>query len=260
MPQRTRHRQQITPLALLACLLITPGCSSIGDFGRRAPVTVTDDIHTWAGQEAAINAGAPVSINKLTEEEHTLRDLAFPLIEPPYDRQRWDAIVYEYGTKRDFQRELMIIDITAYYQRLQGGGWRSSIGRYNRLIDDIRNDADRVPQFADVAHRVIDLDVRREQSLHVLADLSPADRANALARIGENNLTIAWVQRSLAQRCAGYRFALDHLVAAEPERVASQADVALALLQQRLAAYQIEVPLPGLAPVNVAARQGPVTK
>jgi hypothetical protein len=259
MSQRSRHRQRTTPLPLLACFLMTAGCSSIGDFGRLEQVTITDDIHTWVGQEAAINAGAPISINKLTEEEHTLRDLAFPLIEPPYDRVRWDAVVYEYGTKKEFQRELMIVDITAYYRRLQAGAWRSSAGRYNRLIDDIRNDAVRIPQFADIARRVIDLDRRREQSLHVLTDLSPADRANALARIGENSLTIAWVERSLAQRCAGYRFALDHLVAAEPEKVAAQADVALAMLQQKIAANQI-LPELGVPPLNVAARQGPVTK
>jgi hypothetical protein len=54
-----------------------------------------------------------------------------------------------------------------------------------------------------------------------------ADRLNALARVGENSLTIAWVHHSLTQRCAAYRFALDHLVAAESERVAADADVVL---------------------------------
>jgi hypothetical protein len=28
-----------------------------------------------------------------------LRDLAIPLIEPPYVRIRWDAVPYEYGIK-----------------------------------------------------------------------------------------------------------------------------------------------------------------
>jgi hypothetical protein len=31
--------------------------------------------------------------------------LPFPLIEPPYDRIRWDAVVYEYGQKREFRRD-----------------------------------------------------------------------------------------------------------------------------------------------------------
>jgi hypothetical protein len=36
---------------------------------------------------------------------------------------------------------------------------------------------------------------------------------------------------ALTQRCAAYRFALDHLVAAEPERIAADADVVLTQLQ-----------------------------
>jgi len=237
------------------------GCTSIGDFGRLQQPLVTDDIHAWVGRDAAANAGAPVSLAHLTDEERTLRDLAFPLIEPPYDRARWDAVLSEYGVKRKFQRELMVVDISAYYRHLQTGDWRSSTGRYNRLIDDIRNDAQRIDAFFDVAHRVVELDQRRAQILNVLADLSPADRANAQARIAENSLTIAWVYQSLTQRCAGYRFALDHLVAGEPEKVAAQADLALTLLQQKIAANQ-PVPDPAFAPVplNIAAQQDPVAK
>lgn len=242
-------------------LTMLAGCTSIGDFGRLQQPLVTDDIHAWVGRDAAANAGAPVSLAHLTDEERTLRDLAFPLIEPPYDRARWDAILSEYGIKRKFERQLMIADITAYYRHLQAAGFRSSTGRYNRLIDDVRNDVVRIDPFFEVAHRVVDLDQRRAQSLNVLADLGPADRANAQARIAENSLTVAWVYQSLTQRCAGYRFALDHLVAAEPEKVAAQADLSLTLLQQKIAANQ-PVPDPAFAPVplNVAVQQAPVSK
>ena len=94
-----------------------------------------------------------------------------------------------------------------------------------------------------------------------LADLAPPDRANALARIGENTLTIAWVQYSLAQRCASYRFALDHLVVAEPENIAAQADLALTLLQQQVAANQL-VPMPRFAavPLGRAMRLASIVK
>ena len=56
------------------------------------------------------------------------------------------------------------------------------------------------------------------------ANLTPAERVNAQARIGENSLTIAWVDKSLDQRCASYRFALEHLAVAEPQPVAGDAD------------------------------------
>jgi hypothetical protein len=230
--------------ALLPVLL--GACSSIGDFGRLQDPVVTDDIHAWVGQEAAAHAGLPTSSNKLTDDERTLRDLAFPLIEPPYDRVRWDAVLYEYGTKRNFRRDLWLIEVSAYYGHLQGAGIRTTTGRYMRLIDDIRNDIERIGPFFDLARRVVDADQRREEAMRHFKDISDADRGNAEARVGENSLTIAWVYHALTQRCAGYRFALDHLVAAEPERVAGDADVALTQLQQLIAANQV-VPEPRVA-------------
>ncbi len=239
---------QKAPSAVIVFLLLA-GCSSLGDFDRLHPVLVTDDIHAWVGQGAAARAGTPISLYHLTEEERTLRDLAFPLIEPSYDRQRWDAVLYEYGIKHEFQRELWAVDTTAYYWHLQAIGHRSAMGRYNTLIDDIRNDVVRIGPFFDTAHRVLDLDRRREASMEYMADLSPADRLNALARVGENSLTIAWVHHSLTQRCAAYRFALNHLVAAEPERIAADADIVLTQLQQKIAANQV-VPLPRFAALS----------
>jgi hypothetical protein len=244
-PRLRRCEKQIAP-AIIIALVVLAGCSSLGDFDRLHPVLVTDDIHAWVGQEAAVRAVAPISLYHLTEEERTLRDLAFPLIEPPYDRQRWDAVLYEYGIKHEFQRELWVVDTTAYYWELQAVGHRSSMGRYNTLIDDIRNDIVRIGPFFDTAHRVLDLDRRREASIELMTDLSPVERLGALARVGENSLTIAWVQQSLAQRCAAYRFALDHLVAGEPEKIAADADIVLTQLQQKITANQV-VPLPRFA-------------
>ena len=54
---------------------------------------------------------------------------------------------------------------------------------------------------------------------------------------------------ALTQRCAAYPFALDHLVAAEPERIAADADVVLTQFQQRTAANQV-VPLPRFAALS----------
>jgi hypothetical protein len=259
-PQTRRRCQTKLPVAVLALLLL-PGCSSIGDFDRLQPALVTDDIHAWVGQEAAAHAGAPISLDNLTEEERTLRDLAFPLIEPPYDRGRWDSVLYEYGVKREFRRELWAVDFTAYYRHLQAAGHRSTAGRYNKLIDDIRNDVVRIGPFFDIAQRVVELDRRREASMQYIADLNAPDRLNALARVGENNLTIAWVHHSLTQRCAGYRFALEHLVVAEPEKLAAQADVALTQLQQLIAANQlVAAPRFAAVPLDVAAQQMPVIR
>jgi hypothetical protein len=252
--------RQVTRLVLAAVVpLAVWGCSSIGDLGLLQQRFVTDDMHAWIGQEAATRAGAPISLDKLTDDERTLRDLAYALIEPPYERARWDAMIRQYGREREFRRSLWAVDATAYYSHLQTANYRSTAGRYSRLIDDVRNDEVRIGPFFDMAHRVVELDRRRQLSLNYLPDIGPADRLNALARVGENSLTIAWVQRTLEQRCVGYRFALDHLVVAEPENIAAQADVALTLFQQQVAANRM-VPAPRLIPADVAARPAPIVR
>jgi hypothetical protein len=240
MPPRV-HRRPIGHLPALLFVLALPACSSIGDFGRLQQPLVADNIHAWVGQEAAVRAGAPISLANLSDDERTLRDLAFPLIEPPFDRIRWDAVLYEYGIKRKLQRDLWPPDPTAYYRHLLAANYRSTAGRYNKLMDDIHNDVVRIGPFFDLARRVVELDRRRVSSLQYLTDVAPPERADALARVGENDFTVAWVQQSLAERCAGYRFALDHLAAAEPEPAAAEADIALAQLQQAVAANQVVV-------------------
>jgi hypothetical protein len=253
MSLRARRQSEIrAPVFAVLMLLILSGCTSIGDFGRLSDPLVTDDIHAWVGEEAAASVGAPISADNLTDDERTLRDLAFPLIEPPYDRIRWDAVVYEYGTKNSFQRELWTFDPTAYYRHLQGEMLRSTAARYNQLIDDIRNDIVRIEPFFVVARRVVDLDRRRAASMEQIADLTPAERVNAQARVDENSLTVAWVSKSLAQRCASYRFALEHLAVAEPEPIAADADRALTELQQQIAAHEVVVVAPHFAPSSRA--------
>ncbi|MGH6673443.1 MAG: hypothetical protein ACRECV_15940 [Xanthobacteraceae bacterium] len=191
----------------------------------------------------------------MTDDERMLRDLAFPLIEPPYDRQRWNSIVYEYGIDRGFRRRLWIEDPTAYYRHLQAEPRRSTASRYNQLMDDIRNDIVRIGPFFVVARRVMDLDRRRKASMQAIADLSPAERLSADARIGENSLTVAWVQHALTERCAGYRFALEHLSVAEPDSEAADLDRVLTQLQEAIAGEGLP-PVPHFAtgPVAVGTR------
>ena len=257
-PRALQHRKIAWLAPALLGALVLAGCSSIGDYGRLQPGLVRDDIHDWVGQDAALHAGAPISADNLTEDERMLRDLAFPLIEPPYDRQRWNAIVYEYGLDHAFQRDLWIEDPTAYYLHLMADPDRTTASKYNLLMDDIRNDIVRIEPFFTVARRVFDLDRRRTASMQAVADLSPPERLNAEARIGENSLTIAWVQHSLADRCASYRFALEHLSVAEPASEAGVVDGVLTRLQQEIAADGL-APAPAFAaaPVPVAVAAGP---
>jgi hypothetical protein len=257
MPPRARNcRKIVSPLLTLIGFVALAGCTSIGDFGRIDPELVTDGIHDWVGRDAAKHAGLPVSKNRLTEDERALRDLAFPLIEPPYERQRWEAVIYEYGIDRLIRRDVWVFDRTAYYKHLLAKWDRSPTARYNQLSDDTRDDTVRIEPFFVVARRVADIDRRRLASMKAVADLSPAERANAKARIAENGLVIAWVQHSLTERCASYRFALEHLAIAEPEREAGDVDRNLTQLQQRIASNNLVAP-PRFAAAPVALAESP---
>jgi hypothetical protein len=250
----TRRRRAGRPLYvdLSLCGLLLFLCPN-GDFGRVRPSLLSDDMHAWVGREAARGYGAPASLFPLTDDELLLRDLAYPLIEPPYDRQRWYSVLNEYGVTRELRSDWFYCDPTAYAARLMSFFVRSETTRYARLNDDIRNDIARIDPFFAVARRVVDIDRKREQSLAVVAVKSDAEIANALSRVGENTLTVGWVQRSLVERAAAYRFALERLVIAVPSPMAVQVERSLALLQARTAA-NIVVAAPAIAVAAPPAR------
>jgi hypothetical protein len=81
---------------VLAGQLLLGGCAN-GDFGEVRPFLVTDGIHDWVGPSAIAGTKASPSSFELTDDERELRDLAYPLIEPPYDRQKWYSVAGEYG-------------------------------------------------------------------------------------------------------------------------------------------------------------------
>src|SRR5262249_10953804 len=84
---RWRSRPGFRHGAILAGALLLCGCAT-GDFGRVRPDWVYDDIHDWVGRDAVASVGLPASVYPLTDDERALRDLAFPLIDPPYNRNR----------------------------------------------------------------------------------------------------------------------------------------------------------------------------
>lgn len=220
-------------VATICAILLVVKC--YGDFGRVRSSLIDDNMHAWVGAEAAYAYGQPISPFELTDNEKKLRDLAYPLIEPPYDRNRWYSILNEYGITRNFDASGLNTDRSAYADRLMFSINRSSTTRYAQLNDDIRNDLTRLGPFFMTASQVADIDRKREQSLAHIPNLSFADRLAALSRINENKLVVAWVHRSLAERAASYRIALERLVIETPENVAAPVDRSLTLLQQRIA-------------------------
>jgi hypothetical protein len=233
---------------MMLCLPLL-GCLN-GDFGRVKQSLVIDDIHSWVGREAALQQGIPPSEFRLTDEERLLRDLAFPLIEAPYGRQRWFQVLSEYGISRVFLEDWWSFDPVIYAEWLLTRDTRSSSSLYSRLIDDIRNDIVRIPAFLEIARKVTDLDSKREKSMAYVSVLSPEEVFDARRRIAENRLVIGWVFRSLNDRAAAYHFAMERLVIHVPQHYAVEVERQWTLLKTKIALLNIAPPAPIAAVVT----------
>jgi hypothetical protein len=217
---------------LIAAACLSGGCVLNGDFGRIRPELTTENMHDWVGRDAAVAVGGPISEFRTTDQERDLRDRAYALITPPYDRGRWDSVLREYGLDRDPEKPRPF-DRTEYLYKLHKVYRRSEASAYAQIITDARNDVEQLQPFFATAGRVTDMDRRRKESLVHVSNLNPRERFNAIARNRENAAIIAWVCVALKERVASYRYALERLVVAVPNTAAAEADRAIALLVTR---------------------------
>lgn len=219
---------------LLAMGLALAGCSG-GDFGRTRQDFLNDDMHRWIGAEATGSVGLPASQFQLTDGERQLRDLAYPLIEPPLSRPAWKSVFGDYQPLPSPWRQKVVFDRTAYGRQLIDEPHRSHASRYALLIEDVRNDTTRFDPFYATAAQVLDLDRKRSVSLAHVSQLSPRERADAVARMEENTLIVQWVQQCLERRISSYRWALERLVIQAPDNTAADADRLIGQLAARAA-------------------------
>jgi hypothetical protein len=224
-PIRTRRRVPIpSPVLTLLLASVTLGGCSGGDFGRTRQDLLSDDMHRWIGGEATASIGMHASQFQLTDNERLLRDLAYPLIEPPHSRPAWKSVFGDYKPLPSPWRQAPAFDRTAYGRQLIDEPHRSHSSRYAQLMDDVRDDITRFEPFFAAAVRVIDLDKKRNASLAHVSELSPRERADTVARMQENTLIVQWVQQCLERRISSYRWALERLVIHAPDNLAADAD------------------------------------
>ncbi len=210
--------------ALLLSLAATLGACSGGDFGRARDGFRNDDMHRWIGLEATSSVGLKPSQYQLTDNERQLRDLAYPLIEPPLSRPAWRTVFGDYEPIASPWRQAPVFDRTAYGRTLIDEPHRSHSSRYSQLIDDVREDINRFELFYATAIKVIELDRKRDASMSHISELSPRERADAVARMQENSLIVQWVHQCLERRVSSYRWALERLVLQAPDNLAADAD------------------------------------
>src|SRR5215813_13250704 len=210
--------------AVLILIASTLGACSGGDFGRTREDFRSDDMHRWLGLEATSSVGLRPSQFQLTDDERQFRDLAYPLIEPPHSRPAWKSVFGDYQPLPSPWRQAPVFDRTAYGRALIDEPHRSHASRYAQLIEDVRDDITRFEPFFASAIRVLELDRRRDASLSRVSELTPRERADAVARMQENSLIVQWVQQCLEQRVSSYRWALERLVLQAPDTIAADAD------------------------------------
>jgi len=247
-----------------AALSLLGGCGTPnGDFGEVRPTLVSDGMHDWVGPYAT---GSVPSKFELTDDERALRDLAYPLVDPPYDRQQWYSVAGEYGLY--WPARGPAFDRTAYAKWLLSGDGPSPLARYSaklegvrhdvttflspherspsvryaRLMDDVRNDMTQLPQFFETAGRVLDMDQKRQKSLAYVSAVSKAELKNAQQRMRENESIVALVRAKLTQRAASYHYALERLVIATPSTQAVDVERAVNHLQGLITRYRGTAP------------------
>jgi hypothetical protein len=223
MPETFPPIRYLSPV-LLTLLAVMLGACSGGDFGRTRADFRSDDMHRWLGLEATSSVKLRPSQFQLTDNERQLRDLAFPLIEPPHSRPAWKSVFGDYLPMASPWRQTPVFDRTAYGRMLIDEPHRSHTSRYSQLIDDVRGDITRFEPFYATAIKVIDLDKKRNASMKYITELSPRESADAVARMQENSLIVQWVQQCLERRVSSYRWALERLVLQAPDNIAADAD------------------------------------
>src|SRR6478672_13059954 len=112
MPEPIRQIRPFVSAILLALAGATLGACSGGDFGRTRADMRSDDMHRWLGAEVTSSVGLKSSQFQLTDEERQLRDLAYPMIEPPLSRPAWKSVWGDYKPLPSPWQQVVVFDRT----------------------------------------------------------------------------------------------------------------------------------------------------
>ena len=214
--------------ALILCALTTAPALA-GDLGRADP-NFWDGLlpkQLYLGPVAPLSfppSGIPHSFYPLTDDETSLREQSFSMLQPPQHREVWKTLMASWVQATAFPLDILRADPYAYANVLIGMPFASEAGRYSRLIDDVGSDYLLLAPFMVTACRVIDMDARRARSLAHVQGFTEYEINNALARIDENRTLIEGIELVLDDRVWSYRYAVNRLVIAVPSPLAVQAE------------------------------------
>ena len=234
-----RRSKAWRPLCALGVLALLAGCAN-SDFGELNQTLVTDGIHDWLGRDLLKSHPVPASTFEYTDDERALRDNAYPLIEPPYDRQKWNQVAGEYGVKRatrDGPPRIVRAPVRGM-PPLVGGAVcaadRRHPQRHHAAVAVFRNGRPR-DRYRHEA--------REEPRLRV--GVGKSDRVNAARRVRENAHVVELVRWSLEDRVLAYQYVLERLVITTPMAEAVEVERLLNQLKRQIARYQPACRRPG---------------
>jgi hypothetical protein len=217
----------------LVLIALSLGAAGAGDLGRADP-NFWDGLfpkQLYLGPVAPLSfppADMPHSLYPLTDDEASLREQSFSILQPPQHREVWKTLMASWVQATAFPLDILRADPYAYANVLIGMPFASEAGRYSRLIDDASSDYLLLGPFMTTACRVVDMDARRAQSLAHVQGFTEYEINSALARNVENRTLLEGVELTLNDRAWSYRYAVERLVIAVPSPLAVQAERAAA--------------------------------
>ena len=240
--RRTRSCASLTGVAI-ALAFGANACA--GDFGR-PKYPWAESLRQSVIEPPEYTAGIPPLPFPLTDEEKNLRKFANRLLVPATDRE----LGFAYAPGADY---------TSYAAFLLDTPFRSATARYSRLIDDIRNDIQRIDPFFTLARRVADLDQKRGRSIPHVPIISAGELSAAHWRVQENIAVMMSVHAALQERVRSYRFALERLVIALPSPMAAEVERILTELVRRVTDIQV-IASPGALVRPARLQPAPISK
>jgi hypothetical protein len=227
----------VTLVGALLCCETELSAQPAGDFGRPQESVFVDEFLPWLKDGIDSLTGQRIPASPYTDDERTLRDLAYAILEPPEwsDPSRFTIAGADFF---DLWNRWIIgpqpFDVRSYADNLIAKPYRSSTARYSQLIDDIRADAGRAMPFFSMANRVLEADAVRSRSFRFVSRLPGETFDLARARMAENRGLIDRVYDRFRQRIASYHYALENLLLLTPSPNAVEAERALGALEERL--------------------------
>lgn len=227
-------RRAFPIIAMAGLFAFAGGCAQVeGDFARPRSGVIRDDIGPAVGSAFAAARGEPVSLFAMTDDERQLRAYSYAFLSPPEGFKALSLPVAELRAARVIANGPVEPIPGLYAKALLSYQYRSTTGRWQRLIDDIRSDTDRLAPVVRIAERVIKMDGVRQDSLKFTHRIGETERERALTRIAENRKLLDDVRHALAERIEIYRHAMETLLVAQPAPVAVEAEGALKALQEK---------------------------